>query len=274
VSSASAPLPALAPRGRMTQLRIVHSEWTKLRSVRSTKWSFFAALLLTIGLPLLFSLVVRSHWDSMSPQDQASQHPLDFALVGVVVAQLAIGVLGVLVITSEYSTGMIRSSLTAVPRRLPMLWAKAGVFSAVTLALSLPAVLIAFFVTQAIFGSKNILQISITDPGVARTLVGGAVYLTLIGLFALGLGTIIRNTAGGIAAFAAILFVVPPLMLLLPNSWQHRISPYLPSNAGNSLGTLHPTGNSLSPWAGFLVLVAWDLGALAVAAILLRQRDA
>jgi ABC-2 type transport system permease protein len=274
VTAAPQPLPTLAPRGRLSLPRVMHSEWTKLRSVRSTMWSFFAALLITIGLPVLVSLVVSTHWDRMSPQDRASQHPLDFALVGVFVAQLAIGVLGVLVISSEYSTGMIRSSLTAVPKRLPMLWAKAGVFGAVTFALALPAVLVSFFVSQLIFGSKNILQVSITDAGVARTLAGGAVYLTLIGLFALGLGTIIRNTAGGIATFAAVLFVVPPLLLLLPNSWEHKISPYLPSNAGNSIGTLHPTGNSLSPWAGFFVLIAWVAVALVIASALLRRRDA
>ena len=274
MTTAPAPLPTLAPRGRLSLPRVMHSEWTKLRSVRSTMWSFFAALLITIGLPVLVSLVVSTHWDRMSAQDRASQHPLDFALVGVFVAQLAIGVLGVLVISSEYSTGMIRSSLTAVPKRLPMLWAKAAVFGAVTFALSLPAVLLAFFVSQLIFGSKSILQISLTDPGVARTLAGGAAYLVLIGLFALGLGTIIRNTAGGIAAFAAILFVVPPLLLLLPNSWQNAISPYLPSNAGNSLATLHPTGNSLSPWAGFFVLIAWVAAALLIASGLLRRRDA
>lgn len=274
MTTVSAPLPSLEPRGRVTQARVIRSEWTKLISVRSTKWSFFAALLLTIGLPLLFSIVVRSHWDHMTPQDQADQHPLDFALVGVFVAQLAIGVLGVLVISSEYSTGMIRASLTAVPRRLPMLWGKAAVFAGATFGLMLPAVLAAFFLSQAIFRSKGILELSFSTPGVARTVICGAVYLMLMGLFALGLGTIVRNTAGGIAVFAGILFVIPPLMLLLPNNWQDAVSPYLPSNAGQSIITLHPTGNSLSPWAGFFVLLGEVAFALAVASVLLERRDA
>jgi ABC-2 type transport system permease protein len=274
VSAVSEPLPSLAPHGRVTQLRVVRSEWTKLRSVRSTMWSFFAAVLMTIGFPVLFSFVVRSHWNHMAPQERADRHPLDIALVGVHVAQLAIGVLGVLVISAEYSTGMIRASLTAVPRRLPVLWAKAAVFGATTFVLSLASVLLAFFLSQTIFRSHHILQISFTHPGVARTVVCGAVFLMLMGLLALGLGTIVRNTAGGIAVFAGLLFVVPPLLLLLPSGWQDAITPYLPSSAGDSIVTLHPTGNSLSPWGGFFVLLAYVAVALLAAAVLLRRRDA
>ncbi len=273
MSVVSEPLPALAPRGRVTQARVVRSEWTKLRSVRSTLWSFFAALLMTIGFPVLFSFVVRSHWSHMAPRERADRHPLDVALVGVHVAQLAIGVLGVLVISAEYSTGMIRASFTAVPRRLPVLWAKTMVFAAVTFVLMLPAVLLAFFLSQTIFRSHHILEISFTHPGVARTVIGGAVFLALIGVFALGLGAIVRNTAGGIAVFAGILFVVPPLLLLLPSSWQDAISPYLPSSAGDSILTLAPSGNSLSPWGGFFVLLGYAAAAIAVAAVLLRRRD-
>jgi len=182
-------------------------------------------------------------------------------------------VLGVLVISAEYSTGMIRASLSAVPRRLPVLWAKAAVFGATTFVLSLASVLLAFFLSQTIFRSHHILQVSFTHPGVARTVVGGAVFLLLMGLLALGLGTIVRNTAGGIAVFAGLLFVVPPLMLLLPNGWQKAITPYLPSSAGDSIVTLHPTGNSLSPWGGFFVLLGYVAASLVLAAVLLRRRD-
>ena len=266
-------LPVSLPRARVTLPRVLLSEWTKLRSVRSTLWSFFAALVMTVGFPVLFSFVVRSHWSHMSPREQADRHPLDVALVGTHIAQLAIGVLGVLVISAEYSTGMIRASMTAVPRRLPVLWAKTAVFAVVTFVLLLPAVLLAFYLSQTIFRAHHILEISFTHPGVARTVVAGALYLALVGVFALGLGAIVRNTAGGIATFAGILFVIPPLLLLLPSSWDNAISPYLPSNAGESMFTLAPGSHSLSPWAGFAVFLGYAAASIAFAAALLLRRD-
>ena len=122
-------LPRLTDHGRVTQWRVVRSEWRKLISLRSTRWSLGVFVLLTIGLSALFAAVTSAHWGHMSPHDRADRHPLDIALAGVNLSQLAIGVLGVLVITGEYSTGMIRASLTAVPKRLPVLWAKLGVFA-------------------------------------------------------------------------------------------------------------------------------------------------
>jgi len=249
------------------------SEWTKLRSLRSTLWSLFAAVLLTIIFPVLFAAITSSHWGSMSPHERADRHPLDIALAGVNVSQLAIAVLGVLVITGEYSTGMIRASFTAVPKRLPVLWAKTGVFASVALLLMIPPVLIAFFASQAILSRHHILQISFSHPGVARSVIGGAVYLMLVGIFALGIGAIVRNTAGGIATFAGIFFVIPPLMNILPSNWNHAISKYLPSEAGRQLFSLTHDSNSLSPTAGGLLFAGYCALALAIAAVLLVRRD-
>jgi len=165
-------IPRLSHTGQVTQLRVALSEWTKLRSLRSTLWSLFAGVLLTILLPVLFAAITSSHWGSMSPHERADRHPLDIALAGVNVSQLAIAVLGVLVITGEYSTGMIRASFTAVPKRLPVLWAKTGVFAVVAFLLMLPSVLIAFFASQAILSRHHILQISFSHPGVARSVIG------------------------------------------------------------------------------------------------------
>ena len=164
-------IPRLPHTGRVTQLRVALSEWTKLRSLRSTLWSLFAGVLLTILLPVLFAAITSSHWGSMSPHERADRHPLDIALAGVNVSQLAIAVLGVLVITGEYSTGMIRASFTAVPKRLPVLWAKTGVFAVTAFLLMLPPVLIAFFASQAILSRHDILQISFSHPGVARAVI-------------------------------------------------------------------------------------------------------
>jgi ABC-2 type transport system permease protein len=246
--------------GRVTQMRVARSEWTKLRSVRSTRYSLLAAVAMTIGFAVIPAF-----------------HPLETSLIGVTVAQLAIGVLGVLVITSEYSTGMIRSTFAAVPKRLPVLWGKAGVFGLITFVLALPSTLIAFFAAQAIlrghsFNGRDI-ALSFSDPGVARAVIGGALYLTVAGLFGLGLGAILRSTAGGISAFAATLFVLPPLMNVLPSSWNNAISPYLPSNAGRAIMQTGNPAHTLGPWTGLAVFAVYTAIALAIAAIQLRRRD-
>ena len=266
-------LPRLGHTGRVTQLRVAVSEWTKLHSLRSTRWSLFAAVLLTIGFPILFAALTSSHWGSMSPNERADRHPLDIALAGVNVSQLAVAVLGVLVITGEYSTGMIRASFTAVPKRLPVLWAKTAVFSLVVFALMLPSVLIAFLSSQAILEGHDILQISFSHPGVARSVIGGAVYLVLVGIFALGLGAIVRNTAGGIATFAGIFFVIPPLMNILPSSWNNAISEYLPSEAGRQIFSLDHASHRLTAGPGGALFAGYCALVVAIAAVLLVRRD-
>jgi hypothetical protein len=272
-TTAVSTLPRLAHTGKVTQARVILSEWTKLRSLRSTRWSLLVAVLFTIGLPCLFGAVTSSHWGSMSPHEQADRHPLDIALAGVNLSQLAIGVLGVLVITGEYSTGMIRASMTAVPKRLPVLWAKIAVYATVSFLLMLPSVLIAFFASQAIISHHQPLDISFSAHGVARSVIGGALYLMVIGIFTLGIGAITRSTAGGISAFAGIMFVIPPLMNVLPTSWNNGISPYLPSNAGRAVFSLTHGSDSLAPWPGFALFCGYAILAIAIGAVLLLRRD-
>jgi len=267
-------VPRLSAHGRVTQRRVVRSEWTKLRSLRSTRWSLLVAVVLTIGLPCLFAAVTSSHWGSMSPGDRADRHPLDIALAGVDVSQLAIGILGILVITGEYSTGMIRASFTAVPKRLPVLWAKLGVFAVVAFVLAAPAVVTAFFASQAILAKHDILQISFSHPGVARAVFGGALYLMLLGVLTLSLGAIVRNTAGAIGVFAALFFVIPPLLNVLPSSWNNAIAPYLPDAAGRSIFSLTHGPHSLAPAPGLALFCGYCAVAVALAAVLLVRRDA
>jgi ABC-2 type transport system permease protein len=273
-SSAAVSVPRLESKERVTQARVALSEWTKFVSLRSTLWSLGVGILLTILFPILFALVTETHWAHMSAHDRANRHPLDIALAGVNIAQLAIAVLGVLVITGEYSTGMIRSTLIAVPKRLPVLWAKIAVYATVSFVLLVPSVIIAFFASQEILAGHHILQISFSAPGVARAVIGGAVYVTLVGIFALGIGAILRNTAGGIATFVGIFFVIPPLMDVLPTSWNNAISQYLPSNAGRQLFALNHGAHTLTPLAGGLLMVAYCAAVVAVAAVLLVRRDA
>jgi ABC-2 type transport system permease protein len=265
-------IPSSAFRGKVTQARVILSEWTKLRSVRSTRWSLLVATVLTIGFPILASVVISSHWGHQSAEERATFNALDPALIGSQIAQLAIGILGVLVISAEYSTGMIRATFTAVPKRLPVLWAKAIVFAAVTFALMLPSVLIAFFASQSIL-SRHDANIAWSHPGVARAVIGAALYLTVVAVMTLGIGTILRSTAGGIAAFAAIFFVVPPLLNVLPRSWNDAITPYLPGNAGRAIISITHDAHSLAPWTGFALFCGYAALSLAVAAVLLVRRD-
>ncbi len=268
------PVPRLAERGRVTQARVLLSEWTKLHSLRSTRWSLLAATVLGIGFPLLFAAITSSHWGHMSPHERADRSPIDVALAGVNVSQLPIAVLGVLLITGAYATAMIRSSFVAVPKRLPVLWAKLAVYATVSFLLMLPAVLISFFATQAILRRHTSLEIAFSHPGVTRSVIGGAVFLMLVGVFALGLGAIVRSTAGGISAFAAIFFVIPPLLNVLPTSWNDAITPWLPSESARSLFALTHGPHTLSPDAGLAVFCGYCAFTIAVAAVLLRRRDA
>jgi ABC-type transport system involved in multi-copper enzyme maturation permease subunit len=258
--------------GRVTQPRVALSEWTKLRSLRSTVYTLLVTAIVTIGFGAIASAVTASRWPSMAPADKAEFDPLSTSLVGVNFGVLAIGVLGVLLITGEYSTGMIRSTFAAVPKRLPVLWAKAGVYSLVALAVALPSTLIAFFAGQAFLSSQHI-QISFSHSGVPGAVIGSALYLTLVGLLGLGLGGILRNTAAGIAAFAGIMFVIPPLVSILPASIANAIDPYLPSNAGSAIMTIGHQAHVLAPWAGMAVFAGYAAVAIAVAAITLRRRD-
>lgn len=272
-ATATAPLPDAARAGRVTQARVLRSEWTKLRSVRSTRWSLLVAVLFTIGIAAIATAVVVSRWPTMALHDRAEFQPLEVNLAGVQLAQLAIGVLGVLIITGEYSTGMIRASMAAVPRRLPVLWGKVGVYGATTLVLMVPATFVTFLIGEAILaGGSGVPHVGLGDPGVLRAVIGAGLYLTVVALFGLGLGAIVRNTAGGIATFAAIMFVLPPLMNVLPASWNTAASPYLPLAAGQSIMATTP-GNHLAPWAGFGLLCGYTAVTLAIAAVLLRRRD-
>jgi ABC-type transport system involved in multi-copper enzyme maturation permease subunit len=270
VSAVTPTVPKLEKPGRVTFPRVLASEWTKFRSVRSTAWSLGIGILLTIGIPTIAAFATRSHW---SQGDHSGPNPLEIALVGVYIAQLAIAVLGVLMISAEYSTGSIRSTFTAVPKRLPVLWAKLVDYALVTLGVMLPTVLVSFFLTQAILSSIPELHASLTTSDIARRVLLAPVYLMLVGIFALALGAIVRSTAGGISLFAAIFFVLPPLMFALPQSWHDAVNPYLPSTAGLQMWAPTRDSNTLTPLAGGLVFAGYCALVIAIAAVLLRRRD-
>jgi ABC-2 type transport system permease protein len=257
---------------KVTQARVIKSEWTKFRSLRSTLITLLVSVALTVGLGALISAVTASHWAQASPADRADFNAVVTSLNGVNISQLAVGVLGVLLISGEYATGMIRASLTAVPKRLPVLWAKLGVFAAVVGVLSVISTFAAFFLGQSLLSSKN-LNVSISSPNALRMVLGAAVYLVLVGIIGMALGGLFRNTAAGISSLVAVFFVIPPILGLLPKSWSDHIGPYLPSNAGEAFWG-HPTGSHLAALTGLLVLCGWAAAAVVAAAIRLKQRDA
>ena len=272
-ASVTTPRTASVDRGtglRVTQLRVVRSEWTKFRSLRSTLYTLLLGVVLMIGLGALFSAITASQPGGMEP----GQSAISTSLTRTFIAQLAIGVLGVLLITGEYSTGMIRASLTVVPKRLPMLWAKLGVFAVVVFLTMLVASTTAFFVGQALLGGNG-LNGSLSDPGALRSVVGAALYLTVAGMTALAIGALLRNTAAAVTTFVAVFFVIPPLTNLLPTSWTDQFAQCLPSNAGavmldGSFGVAHP----LDPWTGFAVMCSFAVVLIGAAAWRLRRVDA
>jgi ABC-2 type transport system permease protein len=270
--------PAGPPAGRRAGFAgLMRAEWTKLRSVRSTVWTLVTFVVVCIGFTALITWLTESHWSgphAVSRDARAIADPVGFILgTGVGLGQLAICVLGVLIITSEYSTGVIRASLLAVPRRLPVLAAKAVVFAVLLVVVTEVVAFCSFFIGSAILHAH--VPVSLSGSGVTRAVVGAGLYLTVLGLFALAIGTMIRHTAGAIATAIGVVFVLPILSGLLPSSWGAHINAYLPEQAGTLImHTREQSGDLLSPWQGFGVLCIWTVLALAVAAYLLERRDA
>jgi ABC-2 type transport system permease protein len=256
---------------------LLRAEWTKIRSVRSTVWTLIIFVVVCIGFTALIAWLTESHWygpRAAARDATAIADPVGFILgTGVGLGQLAIGVLGVLVITSEYSSGVIRASLLAVPRRLPVLAAKAVVFAVLLLVVTEIVAFCSFFVGSAILHAH--VPVSLNGSGVTRAVAGAGLYLTVLGLLALAIGTMIRHTAGSISVIIGIVFVLPILTGLLPSSWGAHINAYLPEQAGTLIAHTHEqSGDLLSPWQGFGVLCIWTVLALVAAAYLLERRDA
>jgi ABC-2 type transport system permease protein len=264
-------LPAYRGDQRVTQARVIRSEWTKLRTLPSSAWSLLVAAVLIVGFGALYS-GVRVTRPPRDPAAIASFDPTAISLSGVSLAQLAIGVLGSLLITGEYATGMIRTSFAAVPARLPVLWGKAIGFALAVLTLCVPATFAAFLVGQSILSSEQ-LDTTLGQPGVARAVLGAALYLAAVGLLGLGLGALLRSTAAAIGALFGLLFAPQILVGFLPSTWSDHIYGYLPAPAGIAITNLRPDPTSLAPWTGFGVFCLYTAILLALAAWRLRRRD-
>jgi len=268
--------PGLPPAsGKAGFAGAVRSEWTKIRSVRSTYWTLIALVLISIGLGAAISAGAAGELIA-HPGDKAGFDPTQVSLFAFFeLGQLVIAVLGAMVITSEYSTGMIRTSLSVQPRRGTVLAAKAVVFGAVAAVVSVVVSFVAFFLGQALFASTGI-GATLSEPGVLRAVAGSAVVVALVAMFSFGLGAIFRHTAATITTAIGIMFVLPIIVHIMPDSWQHNIIHWLPSSAGEVLTTTvgPPPPYHFSPWAQLAVTVAWVAAALVAGTILFRKRDA
>ena len=288
-------LPVSAAPHRLRPGGLLMAEWTKIRSVRSTMWTLLIFVVVSLGLTGLFTWLTLNALNNGRNGARSSgiiTDPVSFILgTGLGLGQLAICVLGALVITGEYSSGTIRASLLAVPRRYPVLLAKALVFAALVFVVGEIVAFASFYIGVALINghvitlhgtigghavtARHTITVSLSQPGVLRAVFGAGLYLTVLGLFALAIGGLIRHTAGAITAVIGMVLIIFPLAGLLPDSWGAHVHAYLPTIAGQLItADKHQSGQLLSPWQGFGVFCAWTALLLAASIFLLQERDA
>lgn len=252
---------------------LLASEAVKLRSVRSTWWTLAVTVGLMIGFGALLSFAFVSRYDHLDLAERVSFDPTLHSLRGLFLAQLAIGVLGVLAMTNEYSTGMIRNTFAAVPQRSAVLGSKLAVFAVGAAAVAVPTAFATFFVGQSILTQKHI-QASIGDPGVLRAVLASALYLVGVGVLGLGLGALLRRTAGAITALVGLVLVLPLLASALPSPWNTDVGKLLPGNAGQAMLQVRQDSDFLTPTAGFVLFCGYIVVVVVAAFITINRRDA
>lgn len=261
-----------APATTTGLANVIRSEWTKLRSVRSTLWTSLIALSCTLAI----DVVICARWVAEFHAGQQSRDGFDAALTsltGIYIAQVAIGALGVLTISSEYSTGMICASLSAVPQRRTLLAVKGGVFAAAVFAGGELLSFAAFGIGQAILHRAG-AGLSLADGPALRAAFGGGLYLTAIGLLGYAFGALVRNSAGALSAFFGLLFASTAVIDLLPTRWRNDLIPYMPANASSQIITTVRGHDALSPWAGIGVFCCYVIVVMTAAFVLAGRRDA
>jgi hypothetical protein len=254
--------------------RLISAEWIKLRSLRSNWWTLAAMVTASIGLAVVVADVTAHGYATYSMGDKASWDPTNESLSGTIFGQLAIGVFGVLSITGEFASGTIRSSVAAAPRRVPLLIAKAIVYGAAALLTGELISLLSFVIGQRVIAGQHAPYAALGDPGVTRAVALTGVYLALVCLLSLGVGCLLRNTAGAITAVAGVLLVIPAITAALPQSFQNSVGRLLPvSIGGSSMAAVVAVRHALSPWAGTAVLGLYAGLTLVAAGWSLVRRD-
>jgi hypothetical protein len=268
----------MVPPGHVRLRDVMASEWTKLRSLRSTTYALVLTVACTIGLGMLATAIVAARWPHVDPQFRLTFDPTRQSLIGLLFGQLALGVLGVLCVSTDYGTGTIRATLTAVPRRLRVLVAKILVFGLLAFVVSEVLLFVTFFIGQGILTGQA-PHASLTQPGVLRAVIGGGVYLTLLALLAMGFAIIHPKTAGAVAAFVGVLLILPLTLQFFPSSVVNAIGRYVPANIGATVTSTHGVGSfvghhAFMPWGGLLVLAGYTTAALLLGGWLMVRRDA
>jgi ABC-2 type transport system permease protein len=274
-------------RARLSFPHVVNSEWIKFRTIRSTLWCYAIIILLTVGFGLLAAAAIPS---ADSSTEAAQQTTVAVSTIGVSFSQLVIAVLGVLIVSGEYSTGMIRSTFAAVPKRLPAIFAKIVVLGVVTFVVGLVSIWLTAVVTLPILSGRG-LSANLGDSAVFMPLLGGGVYLMLVAVLAFSIGTILRSTAGGIASAVGLLLVLPIIVnivgALTRAVWITNVGAFLPSSAGGQLYAYAAPASPANPanpvssgaidlngWSGLIVMLAWVVVGVIAACVLVKRRDA
>lgn len=266
------PLPATRSRGTASFADAVRAEWHKFYTVRSTYWSLLVAAVLGVGVSALISLAASNHYTKLSASDRLQWDPTSVSTSGFALAQLAIGVLGVLIITSEYSSGMIQVTVAAVPKRHRILAAKGLVFGLVAFAVGEVVAFAAFLIGQAIIHS-NAPSVSLGDHDVLRAVIGSGLYVAVLGVLALSIATIVRSAAAAIGILVALLYVLPGVAAALPGGLEHTVEKFWPTQAGQQINDVYRAAHTLSPWAGFGWMCAVTAVVFAIGVTVLSSRD-
>jgi ABC-2 type transport system permease protein len=250
---------------------VLQSEWTKVRSVRSTVWTLVAALGATVVISGLLCLLTNLQWKHVDADAQRSFDPTAQSLSGLILGQLALIVFGVLVISSEYSTGMIRTSLAAVPQRGTFYASKVAVTGALALVVGMATSFLSFFIGQVLLGDHNT---SITDTGVLRAVFGGGIYMTLMVLFSAGVATILRSPMLSLGILMPFFFLISPILAAVPGA--KVVARYFPDRAGSKIMQVVSIDDSrpYGPWTGLLIMLLWVVAALIGGYVVLKRRDA
>ncbi|MFF0597285.1 ABC transporter permease [Streptomyces antibioticus] len=256
----------------MAAIQVVRSEWTKIRSVASTVWTLSLAVVVTVALGMLIAALSKNEFDNLSARDRLSFDPTYISFAGMSLGQLAMIVFGVLVVSNEYSTGMIRTSLAAVPQRGTFLFSKIAVAAGLALVVGLVTSFVTFFLGQSMLGS---LRAEIGDPGVLRAVIGGGLYMTLIALFSMGVAAMLRSPMLSLGILMPFFFLISNILGNVGAT--KKVGRYLPDQAGSKImQVVTPVDDDTpyGPWGGLAIMVVWVVAALLGGYLLLKRRDA
>ncbi|MEV0279174.1 ABC transporter permease subunit [Streptomyces sp. NPDC050610] len=251
--------------------QVLRSEWTKIKSVRSTAWTLGLAAVVTIALGALISAVSKNSFDNLSTEDRLTFDPTLTSFAGMGLGQLAMIVFGVLVVSNEYSTGMIRTSLAAVPQRGTFLFGKVAIATLLALIVAMVTSFLTFFIGQAMLGDH---KATLGDPGVLRAVIGGGLYMTLITMFSMGITAVLRSPVLSLGVLMPFFFLVTNILGSV--SATKKVGQYFPDQAGGKIMQVVPNSDDApyGPWGGFAIMVLWVVAALFFGYLSLKRRDA